>query len=243
MCTTTRLGTLHPPLSQMRMFTIIGKDTRLAQTARPNHSAGNNGCTQRGSHGKEITLPPIKDRSTPGIPAGYKEAPTPTPTPQPTTVSVNPSRDMTPTKPPNFVRTNLPPVWDSHPDSTKNWTNKNVPQQRIYARVLNRGTAATPVTPPPPIASTQVPGVVKPNGSSITVDTGTGQIGVNSQHLNTRFYNAGVGAQIQAGSTIAPTHSYHHVTGSTPITHITVPQGMSAGNSVVLIPDSAGEVC
>jgi hypothetical protein len=57
--------------------------------------------------------------------------------------------------------------------------------------------------------------------------------------LNSTLYGAGVGSQITAASTIAPTHAIQHVTGGTPINTITVPAGMSAGGWITLIPDSA----
>jgi len=196
-------------------------------------------------------MPPINTRLTPGIPQGYTQAPNPTPAPVPApppiTASVNLSRDTAPSRP-NFQRTPTPPMNHEHTSLVQAWTQKSVPQSRVYSRSLFAGPAASVNTPPAPMATANRPGLVQPDGVSIRVQP-SGMVSVNPAQITTRYVNAGVGAplEVQSGpsfqvlpNSVSPTHGVHFVSTVTPIENINLPGSMSDGGSVTLIATNSG---
>jgi hypothetical protein len=83
-----------------------------------------------------------------------------------------------------------------------------------------------------PVGSASQGGIVKVDGTTITANAGVISTAATVA-LNT------VGTQITAASTIAPTSTVHHITGATVVETITAPAGVTAGWTLILIPDDA----
>jgi len=83
-----------------------------------------------------------------------------------------------------------------------------------------------------PVGSSSQGGIVEVDGTTITASAGVISTAAKVA-LNT------VGTQITAASTIAPTSTVHHITGATVVETITAPAGVTAGWTLILIPDDA----